>query len=74
MKTCSTAAECIDALGGTSAFARLFRLDPRRVSEWRKNGLPAVRFHEIDPWLRSQGIKAEITAYTFRSPAKQAVE
>jgi hypothetical protein len=66
MKTCSTAAECIDALGGTNAFARLFGLDPRRVSEWRFNGFPSARFPEIEPWLLSQGIKPEITAFSFR--------
>jgi hypothetical protein len=74
MKTCSTAAECIDALGGTSAFARLYGLDPRRISEWRENSFPAVRFPEIAPWLRSQGINPEITCFSFRSPAKQAAE
>jgi DNA-binding transcriptional regulator YdaS (Cro superfamily) len=68
MKTCSTAADCIDALGGTSAFARLYGLDPRRVSEWRKNGLPASRFPEIEPFLRSQGIKADTSAFSFRRP------
>jgi hypothetical protein len=66
MKPCSTAADCIDALGGTFAFARLVNKDPRRVSEWRANGFPAVRFPDLEPLLRMQGIKADISCFTFR--------
>ena len=33
----------IDELGGTSATARLFRVTPEAVSQWRKNGIPDYR-------------------------------
>ena len=33
----------IDALGGTSATARLCEIDPASVSEWRKAGIPKAR-------------------------------
>lgn len=33
----------IDALGGTSAVAKLCKVRPPSVSEWRKNGIPAAR-------------------------------
>lgn len=33
----------IDALGGTSKTARLCRVQPASVSEWRKTGIPDAR-------------------------------
>ena len=33
----------IDALGGTLAVARLFRIKPPSVSGWRRNGIPSAR-------------------------------
>jgi len=33
----------IDALGGTSATARLCEVQPPSVSEWRKNGIPKAQ-------------------------------
>jgi hypothetical protein len=33
----------IDALGGTSEVARLCRVKPPSVSEWRTNGIPPAR-------------------------------
>jgi hypothetical protein len=33
----------IDALGGTAEVARLCRVKPPSVSEWRTNGIPTAR-------------------------------
>ncbi|SSW64343.1 hypothetical protein AVE30378_01045 [Achromobacter veterisilvae] len=35
--------EIIDALGGTVAVARLCRVKPPSVSDWRKEGIPSAR-------------------------------
>jgi hypothetical protein len=33
----------IDTLGGTSAVARIFDIEPASVSGWRKDGIPKSR-------------------------------
>ena len=33
----------IDALGGTTATARLFEIEPPSVSDWRRYGIPKAR-------------------------------
>lgn len=33
----------IDELGGTSAVAKLFEIQPASVSEWRTKGIPKAR-------------------------------
>lgn len=38
-----SANEVIDALGGTFAVARLCRIKPPSVSDWRKTGIPQAR-------------------------------
>lgn len=35
--------EIIDELGGTTAVAHLFNLQPPSVTEWRHNGIPDAR-------------------------------
>lgn len=35
--------EIIDALGGTVAVARLCKVKPPSVSDWRKEGIPSAR-------------------------------
>lgn len=35
--------EIIDALGGTAAVARLCKVKPPSVSDWRKEGIPSAR-------------------------------
>ena len=42
-KTLRTDSEIIDALGGTSAVARLFDIKSPSVSEWRELGIPKAR-------------------------------
>lgn len=39
----NSADKIIDALGGTSAVARLCEVEPPSVSDWRKNGIPKAR-------------------------------
>lgn len=43
MTTSLTDDQIIDALGGTSETARLCKVQPASVSEWRKNGIPPAR-------------------------------
>jgi DNA-binding transcriptional regulator YdaS (Cro superfamily) len=74
MNSLATAAEIIEAFGGTFAFARATGVSPKTVSNWKKNGLPAARFPDLEPFLRSQGIKAATSAFSFRQPTKQAAE
>ena len=45
----------IDALGGTSAVAALFGVDPRVVSNWRVRGLPATHHSVLAPRLAHLG-------------------
>jgi hypothetical protein len=35
--------EIIDALGGTAAVARIFRIKAPSVSDWRNHGIPEAR-------------------------------
>ncbi|TGB34378.1 Rha family transcriptional regulator [Burkholderia thailandensis] len=37
----------IDRLGGTSAVARLFEIEPPSVSEWRRTGIPKPRLQYL---------------------------
>lgn len=41
------ACRLIDALGGTSAVANLFEIDPGAVSQWRRNGIPKPRMQYL---------------------------
>lgn len=51
-----TAAEAINALGGTYAIAKLFNLDPRVISNWRVRGLPPDTYHVMAPLLAKGGL------------------
>ena len=51
-----TAAEAINALGGTYALAKLFGLDPRVISNWRTRGLPPDTYHTLAPLLEQRGL------------------
>ena len=59
--------ELIDAMGGTSAVARLTGLTPGRISQWRQEGIPVL-------WKRL--LRAEHPAFFARlagsSPSKPA--
>ncbi|MCA8492582.1 Cro/CI family transcriptional regulator [Burkholderia arboris] len=41
------ACQLIDELGGTSAVANLFEIDPGAVSQWRRNGIPKPRMQYL---------------------------
>lgn len=41
------ACRLIDELGGTSAVANLFEIDPGAVSQWRRNGIPKPRMQYL---------------------------
>jgi hypothetical protein len=68
MNSLKTASEIIEAFGGTFAFARATGVSPKTVSNWKKNGLPAARFPDLDPLLRLNGIAPAITAFSFKQP------
>lgn len=38
----------IDALGGTAAVAKLCKVKPPSVSEWRTNGIPDARLQFLE--------------------------
>lgn len=40
--------EIIDALGGTSEVARLCKIQPASVSEWRRQGIPSARLQFLE--------------------------
>jgi hypothetical protein len=68
-----TASDVIDALGGTTAFATRFGITPQVASKWRMRGFPASTYPVLSGFLRSQGIEAAPSAFTFKRQ-KQAVE
>jgi DNA-binding transcriptional regulator YdaS (Cro superfamily) len=37
----------IERLGGTAAVARLFKIQPPSVSEWKRKGIPTARMQFI---------------------------
>ena len=42
------ASKIIDTLGGTAVVAKLCRVKPPSVSEWRKNGIPDARLQFLE--------------------------
>ena len=52
------AGDVIDAAGGSTAVARLFDVDVRVVSNWRKRGLPPETFHVLQGVLAKHGKEA----------------
>lgn len=48
--------EVIDALGGTSAVARLIESPPSTVHSWRKIGIPSSRLAHLRLIAREQGV------------------
>lgn len=51
-----THSDLIDALGGTTAVARLFSIQPPSVHEWRKKGIPDDKLIRLAPTLEEKGI------------------
>jgi len=48
--------DVIDALGGTSAVARLIESPPSTVHSWRKIGIPSSRLAHLRLIAREQGV------------------
>lgn len=48
--------QVIDALGGTSAVARLIESPPSTVHSWRKIGIPASRLAHLRLIAQAQGV------------------
>ena len=62
-----TADQVIDALGGTTATARLLGFDPRRVSNWRKAGkFPAATFVALTEALAKVDRQAPRSLWNMR--------
>jgi hypothetical protein len=53
-KLLQTARETIEAIGGTFVFAGWLEMDPRRVSEWKKNGFPSHTFINLSRRLKEE--------------------
>ncbi len=58
--------EIIDAIGGTGATARIFKIKDSSVSEWRVNGIPQARLMYLR-LLRPDLFDAEKSASTTES-------
>lgn len=57
--------EIIDALGGTVAVARLCKVKPPSVSDWRKEGIPPARRMYL------QAVRPEAFELATAAPAQQ---
>lgn len=67
----STASEVIDALGGTSATARLTKRKLQSVSNWRAEGrLPANTFLQIGAELKQRGFDAPPSVWGIAEAAE----
>ncbi|MBH1830969.1 hypothetical protein I5W42_05760 [Stenotrophomonas maltophilia] len=56
-----TASEIIDRLGGTSKVARICRIKPPSVSEWRASGIPPARRQFLE-LLRPEAFAGSLVA------------
>lgn len=63
------ASEIIDALGGTSAVAKLCEVKAPSVSEWRKNGIPPARLQFLR-LLRPEVFVGRVAANDDTAPAE----
>lgn len=70
-KQINSADEVIEALGGTGAVARLFGVDDRVVSNWRRadRGLPPYTFVTLTKALASEGYVAPQALWRMWEPA-----
>ena len=68
----TTASQLIDALGGNSAVAALFRVRHNTVSTWRTRGLPAWSCGRLREAADAAGIKADDELFEARSRARSA--
>lgn len=57
-----TASEIIDRLGGTTEVARICKIKPPSVSEWRATGIPPARQQYLE-LLRPQAFVAEAQSH-----------
>jgi len=51
-----TSSEMIDALGGTTAVAKILNIKPPSVHGWRAGGIPADKLIRLAPVLEREGI------------------
>jgi hypothetical protein len=79
MKRLNTTSEVIDALGGTTAFARLSGKKAQHVTNWRASGrFPAELFLVHSRILGENAIEAPVSLWGIktdvpRTPGQQAV-
>lgn len=59
-----SAAQVIEALGGTFAVARIFNVKPPSVSDWKKDGIPAARVMFLKVAHRKALAGIDLTAAT----------
>lgn len=64
------ASEVIDALGGTSAVARLTRRRPQAVSNWRgTNRIPPDTVLVMRAALEEKGLRSDLALWGIQEPA-----
>ena len=69
MRELHSAAEVIDALGGTAATARIAGRKDQHVSNWRASGrLPADTFLILQAELRERTLSAPPSIWGIREP------
>lgn len=70
-KNLGTSSEVIDALGGTSATARLTGRKPQHVTNWRASGrLPADTFLIVKKELKAIGHDAPPSLWGIKEPKR----
>lgn len=75
MRAMPTQADCIiDALGGTTAVARLTETPLSTVHSWRRNGIPASRLAHLKLAAHAAGMAVDVDqiATAPRSPQQAA--
>lgn len=67
------ASRLIDALGGTTAVARLVESPTSTVHSWRKNGIPNSRLHHLRLAAKAKKLKVNVDAL-LAAPSSASVQ
>jgi len=75
MNTPSTSSEFIDALGGTTAVARLTGSSPQSVANWRARGsIPPSVYLVLAAHAQGAGVRVDPTIFGIRKTQHEAAQ